>query len=118
MAIIQRKIGAVFIPVSDIEQAREWYCKVLEVKVDQEIIGGHLCCIPLENDGLNLVLDSKISKQASLGTWPIFHFNTTDINKAHRSLKERGVTFITNIQHGHYFNIKDPDGNMIMICKC
>ena len=28
------------------------------------------------------------------------------------------VDLITQIEHNHYFNFKDPDGNILMICKC
>ncbi|MEH7087381.1 VOC family protein, partial [Neobacillus drentensis] len=28
------------------------------------------------------------------------------------------VKLLTPIEHGHWFNFEDPDGNMLMICKC
>ncbi|MER2116261.1 MAG: VOC family protein, partial [Solibacillus isronensis] len=30
----------------------------------------------------------------------------------------KGVELITEIEQNHYFNFKDPDGNILMICQC
>jgi len=117
MSVISNKIGAIFIPVSDIKKAREWYCSILNFKPEYDIIAGHLCCIPMDNNGLNIVLDSKIYTKDSYARTPMFHFNTDDIQEAYHFMKEKGVEVITEIEHGHWFNIKDPDGNMLMICK-
>jgi hypothetical protein len=66
VSIISSKVGAGFIPVSNIISAREWYCSILNLEPKYDIIAGHLCCIPLDNNGLNLVLDSKIYNEESL----------------------------------------------------
>lgn len=55
---ILKQIGTVFIPVSNIEKARDWYCNILGLKVDGEIQFGHLYVISM--DGTGIVLDSKI----------------------------------------------------------
>ncbi|MFC4321432.1 VOC family protein [Litchfieldia salsa] len=117
MSIISSKVGAIFIPVSNILHAREWYCSILNLEPKYEIIAGHLCCIPLDNR-LNLVLDSNIYDEESLYKNPAFHFNTDDIHKAYQFMKERNVEFVTDIENGHWFNFKDPDGNLLMICHC
>lgn len=118
MGIIANKVGAVFIPVSDISKAREWYCSILDLDPDVEIRNGHLCCIPLDNNGLNIVLDSKIYSKDSYTRYPMFHFNTEDIHLAYQSMKGKGIELVTKIEDGHWFNLKDPDGNMLMVCKC
>jgi hypothetical protein len=118
VSIISSKVGAVFIPVSNIISAREWYCSILNLEPKYDIIAGHLCCIPLDNNGLNLVLDSKIYNEESLYRNPAFHFNTYNIHKAYQFLKERNVELVTDIENGHWFNFKDPDGNLLMICHC
>ncbi|WP_219837626.1 VOC family protein [Paenibacillus sp. R14(2021)] len=118
MSIILNKAGAIFIPVSNIISARAWYCSILNLEPNYEIIAGHLCCIPFDNNGLNLVLDSRIYNEESLYKNPSFHFNTDDIHKAYDYLKERNVELVTEIEHGQWFNFKDPDGNVLMICHC
>lgn len=118
MSAISTKVGAIFIPVSDIRAARDWYCSLLGLEPNYEIIAGHLCCIPLDNNGLNIVLDSKIYNKDTYFRSPAFHFNTDDIHKAYEFVKERQIELVTEIEHGHWFNCKDPDGNLFMICKC
>jgi catechol 2,3-dioxygenase-like lactoylglutathione lyase family enzyme len=118
MGIISSKVGAVFVPVSNIKEAREWYCSILGLEPTFDIIAGHLCCIPLDNNGLNLVLDSKIYEEGSTFKNPAFHFNTDDIHKAYQFMKDRHIELVTEIENGHWFNFRDPDGNMLMLCKC
>lgn len=113
---IQNKIGTVFIPVSNIEKARDWYCDILGVDVVGEIQFGHLFVLPMEGTGI--VLDSKIYSVDNIFKNPAFHLNTTDIEKAFQFMKSKGVTLVTDIEHEHYFNFRDPDGNMLMVCKC
>jgi catechol 2,3-dioxygenase-like lactoylglutathione lyase family enzyme len=113
---IINQIGSVFIPVSDIEKARDWYCDLLGLNTDREIQFGHLYVIPMEGTGI--VLDSKIYSEAAIFKAPMFHFNTLDIEDAFSFMKNKGVNVVSDIQHHHYFNFTDPDGNMLMICKC
>jgi catechol 2,3-dioxygenase-like lactoylglutathione lyase family enzyme len=113
---IINQIGSVFIPVSDIEKARDWYCDLLGLNTDREIQFGHLYVIPMEGTGI--VLDSKIYSEAAIFKTPMFHFNTLNIEEAFSFMKNKGVNVVSDIQHHHYFNFKDPDGNMLMICKC
>ncbi|TCN26115.1 VOC family protein [Mesobacillus foraminis] len=117
MSIISNKVGAIFIPVSDIRKARDWYCSILELEPTYDIISEHLCCLPLDNNGLYIVLDSKVYTEDSYSRFPMFHFNTDDIQAAYEFMKEKEVELITGIEHGHWFNIKDPDGNMLMVCQ-
>jgi catechol 2,3-dioxygenase-like lactoylglutathione lyase family enzyme len=113
---ILNQIGTVFIPVKDIEKARDWYCDLLGIEAAGEIQFGHLYVIPMEGTGI--VLDSKIYSEKNLFKAPVFHFNTLNIEEAYFYMKNKGIELVTEIEHGHYFNFKDPDGNMIMICKC
>jgi catechol 2,3-dioxygenase-like lactoylglutathione lyase family enzyme len=110
------QIGTVFMPVSDIEAARDWYCDLLGKEADGEVQFGHIYVIPLE--GTNLVLDSKIYSEEKIVQIPLFHFNTENIEDAYLYMKQKGIDVINEIQHGHYFNFRDPDGNTLMICKC
>ncbi|MDQ0351885.1 catechol 2,3-dioxygenase-like lactoylglutathione lyase family enzyme [Alkalibacillus filiformis] len=110
------QIGTVFIPVSNITQARDWYCDILGLPTDGEIQFGHLYVIPM--DGTGIVLDSKIYSKENVLKVPAFHFNTNDIEQAFSYMESKKVNLTTEIQHNHFFNFKDPDGNHLMICKC
>lgn len=75
---IQNKIGAVFIPIRDLERAIDWYCGILGLEPDGEIQHGHLYVIPLKGDS-QLVLDSKLDTQGAFSSAPLCHFNTDNI---------------------------------------
>ena len=44
---IAPEIGTVFVPVSDIASSRDWYCGLLGVPADGEILFGHLNVLPM-----------------------------------------------------------------------
>lgn len=113
---ILNQIGTVFIPVSNIEQARDWYCDILGVPADGEIQFGHIYVIPM--NGTGIVLDSKIFSEENIFKNPVFHLNTENIEEAFQYMKKNQVELTSDIEHNHYFNFKDPDGNHLMICKC
>ncbi|GIO20633.1 hypothetical protein J18TS1_37330 [Oceanobacillus oncorhynchi subsp. incaldanensis] len=113
---ILKQIGTVFIPVSDIEKARDWYCDILGLHADGEILFGHLYVIPMKGTGI--VLDSKIYAKDKIFKTPAFHLNTNNIGEAFQYMKNKGVHLLTEIEHHHYFNFKDPDGNILMISEC
>lgn len=113
---ILKQIGTVFIPVSNIEKARDWYCDILGVTADGEIQFGHLYVLPMEGTGI--VLDSKIYSVERVFKTPTFHLNTKNIEEAFHFMRKKGVELITEIEHNHYFNFKDPDGNILMVSQC
>lgn len=113
---ILKQIGTVFIPVSNIEKARDWYCDILGVTADGEIQFGHLYVLPMEGTGI--VLDSKIYSVDRVFKTPAFHLNTKNIEQAFHFMRNKGVELITEIEHNHYFNFKDPDGNILMVSQC
>ncbi|MBM7583710.1 catechol 2,3-dioxygenase-like lactoylglutathione lyase family enzyme [Bacillus pakistanensis] len=113
---IVNEIGTVFIPVSNIERARDWYCDILGLPVDGEVLFGHLYVLPMKGTGM--VLDSKIYSKDKIFKAPAFHLNTHNIEDAYKHMKKKKVELITEIEHDQWFNFKDPDGNVLMICKC
>ncbi|MTH55051.1 VOC family protein [Bacillus mangrovi] len=113
---ISNQIGTVFIPVQNIEKARDWYCRLLNVKADGEIQFGHLYILPMKGPGI--VLDSKIYSPEHTFKTPAFHFNTDDVEAAFFYVKNLEIELVTGIEHGHYFTFKDPDGNHLMVCQC
>ncbi|MGO0061490.1 VOC family protein [Brevibacillus fluminis] len=114
---ILNAVGAVFIPVSNIERARDWYSDLLNVPVAGEILFGHIYCLPMQGS-TTVVLDSKIYDPASVRNTPLFHFNTDDIHASFQLLKEKGIELVSGIENGHWFTFQDPDGNVLMVCKC
>lgn len=113
---IGKRISTIFIPVSDVKKARDWYSNLLGTPADGEIVHGHIYVVSLEN--VNLVLDSKIFEKSKLDGMPKFHFDTIDIKAAYEYVKSKEVKKLTEIENGHWFNISDPDGNVLMVCQC
>ncbi|MBM7095108.1 VOC family protein [Bacillus sp. H-16] len=111
---IEKEVGAIFVPVKDVEKARDWYRELLGVMEEGEIQFGHIYVIP----GTNVVLDSKIFDRRSQGTAPLFHFNTKDIRRAYEECRAAGVEVTSEVENGHWFTFKDPDENVLMVCQC
>lgn len=116
MKTIMNAIGTVFLPVQDVEKSRDWYCDLFGISPEGDIQFGHLYVIQME--GVNLVLDSKLFQKTGPLRAPMFHLNSTDIQKAYEEMQSRHVELTTGIENGHWFNFKDPDGNEMMICQC
>ncbi|MWV44279.1 VOC family protein [Paenibacillus sp. HJL G12] len=114
---IQNHIQTVFIPVSDIEKARGWYCGILGVPADGEILHGHLYILPMRGTA-GIVLDSRIYAPEKVFRFPAVQLRTDDIEGSYAYLKARNVELASGIEYDQWFNFKDPDGNMLMICKC
>jgi len=113
---IQNQIKGVFIPVSNIENARDWYCNLLGLSTDGEIFVGHIYVLPMQG-GTNIVLDSKIFSPENVYKIPVIQLATDDIEKSYEYMKSLHAEIVTEIQNGHWFNVKDPDGNVLMICQ-
>lgn len=113
---IQAKLQGVFVPVSDIEQARDWYCKLLDLPNDGEIYFGHIYVLSLQS-GVDLVLDSKIYAPENVFKIPAVQLATEQVEQAYQYAQAGGIEILTGIQNNQWFNIKDPDGNVLMICQ-
>lgn len=112
---IAREIGAVFISVSDIAAARDWYRRMLGLPAGGDILFGHLHILPMR-DGSGLVLDSKGFSGPHAGK-PAFHFNAGDIHLAREAALAAGALEVGEITDGVFFTLKDPDGNLLMVAN-
>lgn len=110
---IKRQIGAVFVPVSDIETATSWYTDLLGLARRPEVQFGHLAVLPM-SAGPAIVLDSK-GFVGPHDRKPLFHLTTDDLPAALAYMTSKGVSLATEITDGVFFNFKDPDGNLIMV---
>ena len=111
--MIWNAIGAVFVPVRDVEAARDWYCRLLSLPEGGETLFGHLYVVPMR-DGSGLVLDSK-DFRGPHDAKPIFHFNTGEVFEAHKHCADLKVDGLGPVTDGTFFTFKDPDGNLLMV---
>ncbi|MCZ4136412.1 glyoxalase, partial [Escherichia coli] len=91
--------------------SRDWYCDILGLQADGEILHGHLYILPMK--GPVLILDSKIYAEDRVFKTPAFHFNTSDIQAAYDYLAAKKVNIMPRIER-NWLNFEDPDGNLLM----
>lgn len=118
---IKNQLNTVFVPVSNLHSSVEWYCRLLGQAYDLESIKE-----PIYNMDINhytgLLLDAgppNTQQQVSPSKHPIFNFHTDDIDEAYSYVQELGYEInapIERFDNLAFFNVKDPDGNIIMIC--
>ncbi|WP_181350412.1 VOC family protein [Thalassobacillus sp. CUG 92003] len=116
---IKNKINAVFIPVSDIDSAKSWYSRMLNLE-EGEVHFEHLFAAKM--DGAGMLLDTMPKWREDTGVLatynvPAIQFATDDIKASYQFMKDEGVELVTEIEHDHFFVFKDPDGNMLMVCE-
>ncbi|MGR3764652.1 VOC family protein [Rossellomorea sp. NS-SX7] len=119
--MIVNKINTVFIPVADLRKSVDWYRQILGLEVDQEQYR--------EIDGLpvytfsmgetSLTLEKEESYIPSASTVPICNIHTTEIDRVREDFLSRGVVVeseIVTFPDFSYFNFRDLNGNLLMIC--
>ena len=115
----------VVVPVTDVERGRRWYREILELPAG-DVQFGHLCHIPLSG-GTGILLDQKllpggkhVGRSLRKGAYPLFMLSTDDIDASLALLRGRGVEIMEYdgqaVQNGHWFNFRDCEGNLLMMC--
>lgn len=117
---VKNKIGGIFIPVRDIERAREWYGRVLGL-VEGEVFFGHIF-VPEMEGSAQLIMDTMPKWRNEAGDIhpyqaPSLQFLTEDLNASFEFMKAQDVKLVTGIEDDFYFVIQDLDGNLLMICQ-
>ena len=117
---IKNQIGGVFVPVRDLEKARQWYNNILGLE-NGEIYFGHIYTAPMKGSA-SLLLDTmpkwrKEDKDIPTYQAPFIQFITNDIDASYQFMIDNQVELVTEIEDDFYFVIKDLDGNLLMICK-
>lgn len=120
---IEARLPAVFVHVADIQPAAEFYGRILGLPPESGTDFQNGIFVYRLNNGVDLILDA--SHAAEITTAAPFHlhatcmFATTDIDAAYRFMQENGVELVTEIFRDpavSFFNFKDPDGNLQMVC--
>lgn len=118
------KLPAVFVHVQDLPRAVEFYTQLFGLPYDPAAnYGNGVYIIELEN-GADLLLDANHAQHAHpSSTFPLHAscmFSTSDIDAAHSWLTERDIEIVTELYRDPnvaFFNFKDPDGNIQMLCQ-
>lgn len=109
------KLELVFVPVSDVDRAKDFYVNKVGFNADfDERPGGGIRFVQLTPPGsaCSICIGEGLT-DAAPGTAPNMQIVVSDIAAAHAQLKERGVD-VSDIDvqpWGHFVNFADPDGN-------
>jgi predicted enzyme related to lactoylglutathione lyase len=116
MVIIEPRVDAVFIHVSDMPRAIHWYSRLLGLPVGKTAHEGMIYDLPVEG-GTGILLDAYPKPVAPRGTGPRVMFDTHDLDAAlaHARAITGTVTEPEDIGSAIVFYIEDPDGNRICI---
>jgi catechol 2,3-dioxygenase-like lactoylglutathione lyase family enzyme len=118
---IKNRVGGVFIPVRDIEKARDWYCRILGVSSDGDILFGHLYLLPM--DGPVVILDQmpmwggNVPEGPPTYKTPAFMFQTDDIYASYQFMNNNEVELVIEIHSEKWFVFRYPDGNLLIVSK-
>ncbi|RPF55288.1 VOC family protein [Aquisalibacillus elongatus] len=121
-SVIKSQINTVFIHVSDLRESVNWYSQLLGHDVDLSKVSDPVYNFQL-NHHTGLTLDSGPNgetKDIKASQYPLFNFHTDDIQKSYEDLQKQGYQIETDIIEFDdlaYFNVSDPDQNIIMICN-
>jgi len=115
---IQNKIGRVFVPVTDIDRAIQWYSKLLGLPITTTSHGGTIYDLQMAGE-TGLILDAT-KKGVQNSSQPLFFFLTEDIQAAHDFLERNEVEILSQIEDigsVSFLIFKDPDNNLLMVCQ-
>ncbi|TJY42729.1 hypothetical protein E5161_07760 [Cohnella pontilimi] len=118
---ISPHIDSVILWVRNLERAVDRYSKLMGLEVRQEDRLGHLHMFHFDN-GTHLMLDSNGMDEVPVpAKGPVlFKIGTSNIDKAAREATELGFEImhgIVRLEPVSYFNIRDEDGNIIMVAQ-
>jgi predicted enzyme related to lactoylglutathione lyase len=113
-----KAIGFVGIPVTDIKRAREFYERVLGLKVSEEMMGGKWIEYAVDDDTLAIANVGEQWAPSDQGTGAAFEVE--DFDEAIKHLKDQHVRFAAEPFETpccHMAVVQDPDGNKLIIHK-
>ncbi|NHM31271.1 VOC family protein [Neobacillus terrae] len=123
MIPVKNQMNGVFVHVTNLKGAVEWYTDLLGLEIDLEEVQSPVYNIPVSGTTSLTLDDHSFDPQFkhSISTSPIFNFFAPDIEEAYQYIKNRNIEIVREIEWVEdtaWFNIKDPDGNVLMICNC
>ena len=109
----EKRVGSIFIHVSDMKRAVEWYSRVFDLPYNEDYMEGRLSTVyTLHFEGTEILLDSN--NGAAPAPQPLMFFKTDDIRQTLQFLKESEIVIHNEILEDHIVIFEDPDGNRLM----
>ncbi|MDM5336478.1 VOC family protein [Fictibacillus enclensis] len=116
------KVNNVFIHVTDLKKAAEWYSRLLGLPTPEHV-ESPVYNLPVTGE-TGLTLDDHAFDPDfifSPSKHPLFNFLVTDVNEAYEFMKENDIIIVRETERigdVAFFNFADEDGNVLMICNC
>ncbi|UII58577.1 VOC family protein (plasmid) [Cytobacillus spongiae] len=119
--MIERKLNTVFIPVANLKESVDWYGEVLGFEKDPEQYQyiDKLPVYTFQMGETSLTLEEEKGYTSSASSVPLCNFHTGQIEEVRKSFQEKGVRIeseLTTFVDFSYFNFRDINGNLLMIC--
>ncbi|NGZ76939.1 VOC family protein [Saccharibacillus alkalitolerans] len=120
---IANRVDTIFVHVTDLKRAVEWYGRLLGAEVKGEVqspiytfdMGAGRPGLTLDDHRFDDIYELKPTNH------PIFNLSTSDIEAAYGHVMSIGAEIASAIRHFpdlSEFSFRDPDGNVIAICTC
>ncbi|MBB3073522.1 putative enzyme related to lactoylglutathione lyase [Paenibacillus baekrokdamisoli] len=110
---LEKRIGSIFIHVSDMKSAVEWYSRVFDLPYNDDYMNGRLSTVyTLHFEGTEILLDSNHG--AAPAPQPMMFFKTDDIRHTLQFLKDTGIVIHNEVLENNIVIFEDPDGNRLM----
>jgi predicted enzyme related to lactoylglutathione lyase len=114
---LQRRVGMLFIPVSDMQRAIRWYSALFGLPLAETSHEGKIYDVPMEGE-TGVILDAHRPVQNS--SQPLCFFWTSDIVATYEHLNALGVEIVGTVEDigsVQTLTFRDPDGNLLMVCQ-
>ena len=120
---IKNQMNSVFMHVTDLKASAKWYCDLIGVEVDLEQVNSPVFNVQVTGTTSLTLDDHRFDPNFKylVSPGPTFNFFTPDIDEAYNYILEKQIEVVRAIEwveETAWFNIKDPDGNVVMICNC
>jgi catechol 2,3-dioxygenase-like lactoylglutathione lyase family enzyme len=125
MQTIINKLSMFIIPVSEMPRAKEFYAEKLglEITKDYRQSDDAWWVSVTPGGGITMTLTTYHDPRVKPGTMTLY-FITSDINEAHKELEGKSVK-VNDIKDDLYgpgsgvkwFNLEDPDGNIVFLSE-
>jgi predicted enzyme related to lactoylglutathione lyase len=121
--MIKNQMNGVFVHVTNLRNSVKWYATLLGLDIELEQVKSPVFNMPIVGT-TSLTLDDHTfdpNFKHSASPSPLFNFYAPDIDSAYQYIKDKGIEVVREIEWvgvTAWFNIKDPDGNVVMICNC
>ncbi|WP_197076530.1 VOC family protein [Domibacillus indicus] len=121
---VENRVDTIFVHVTDLQRSVKWYSDLLGVETKEENPAGPVYTLDMGAGRPGITLDNHCFEENYTfipSNQPLFNLSTADIHEAFRHLSEMGAEIVTEIvTHPDLaeFSVKDPDGNIIMVCSC